>query len=284
MNDMNQHIAQSAQIIKQALGDAPLPKFAILLGSGLNVIAEDFPNITDISYTDLPGFPQPTTKGHSGKVTACDVKGKTVLFLQGRQHYYETDGSAAAMAPMKVMVRTLKTLGVDTLLATHAAGSISEDVPPGSLVAIKDHINFPQFDVLRGPNDLKDDGTEWGPRFLDLATLWNKKHRALMHEAALKANVTLKDGVYCMFSGPSFETASEVKLVKALGADTVGMSVLPEAMIAHHCGLKVMGCSAITNLANGISREELSHTHTLEGAKKATNAMRNLVNELIPLV
>lgn len=283
MNDMNHNIAQAAHILKEKIGNAHMPKLAILLGSGLNVIADEFHKIFEISYTDLPGYPQPTTKGHAGKVTACDVKGKTVLFMQGRQHYYETDGSAAAMSPMKVMIRSLKILGVESLLATNAAGSINEDTPPGSLVAIKDHINFPQFDVLRGPNDMKDDETEWGPRFLDLASLWDKKHRNLLHEAAGKASVSLRDGIYCMFSGPSFETAAEVKLVKALGADTVGMSVLPEAMIGHHCGLKIMGCSAITNLANGISREKLSHTHTLEGAKKAKDAMKGLIQELISL-
>ena len=281
---MNAHIAQSAQIISKAIEGKATPHLAILLGSGLNVIAEEFPKIADISYTDLPGFPQPTTKGHAGKVTACDVNGKTVLFMQGRQHYYETDGSAEAMTPMKVMIRTLKTLGVETLLATHAAGSINEDTPPGSLVAIKDHINFPQFDVLRGPNDVQDNGEEWGPRFLDLAMLWNKESRSLLHEAAKKADVRLTDGVYCMFSGPSFETAAEVRMVKMLGADTVGMSVLPEAMIAHHCGMGVVGCSAITNLANGISLEQLSHSHTLEGAKKATNAMRRLIDGLISIV
>lgn len=281
MDDMNEQITQSAEILLKSLGAHAVPRIAILLGSGLNVIADEFPCIFDISYAELPGFPLPTTKGHAGKVTAALVGERPVFFLQGRQHFYETDGSAGCMNPMKVMVRALKRLGVEYLLITNAAGSTHEDIPAGNLVAIKDHINLVQFDVLRGANDLKEDGSEWGPRFLDLAHLWDADLRAKLHDAAVTTRIALSEGVYCMFSGPSFETAAEVRMVKTLGADTVGMSVLPEATLAHHCGMKVAGCSAVTNLANGISAEQLSHAHTLEGAQKAKDSMKTLIERFV---
>lgn len=280
MSNLNDHIAKSAKILIEAMDGKAFPSVAILLGSGLNVIADEFPKIFEISYADLPGFPQPTTKGHAGKVTACDINGHAVLFLQGRQHFYETDGTSGCMDPMKVMIRTLKTLELKALMITNAAGSTNEHIVPGDLVCIADHINLVQFDVLRGVNDTKEDGTEWGPRFLDLASLWSLDLRKIIHKSADEAGIEITDGVYCMFSGPSFETAAEVRLVKTLGADTVGMSVIPEATLAHHCGLNVMGCSAITNLANGLSTEALSHAHTLEGAKKAKDKMKALIERI----
>ena len=268
---MQNSIKKSSDILLQALGDKK-PKTAILLGSGLNVIADEYPNFGEISYNDLPGFPKPTTQGHTGKVTLGEIDGTPVIFLQGRLHYYEGVGTD----PMKVLVRSLKTIGIEVLLLTNAAGSTHEETPPGSLVSVEDHINITQFDPLRGPND-----DEWGPRFLDAAKLWNVQLRTLMHDAAQECGVQLKSGTFAMFSGPSFETAAEVRMVKMAGADTVGMSLVPEALLAHHCGLKVCGCSAITNLANGLTTEPLSHEHTLKWADVAKNDLSVLFKAFI---
>lgn len=263
---MDGDITRSADLLKEKLG-SHRPKIAILLGSGLNEIAGEHPSFGEISYAELPGFPQPTTKGHAGKVTMGRVGDVPVLFLQGRLHYYEGVG----MEPMKVLIRTLKTIGVEILLLTNAAGSTNTMTPPGSLVAVVDHLNITQYDPLRGPND-----DEWGPRFQDAAHLWNAELRHLMKDASLEAEIMLGEGVFAMFTGPSFETAAEVRMVKMLGADTVGMSLVPEALIAHHCGLKVVGCSAITNLANGLTDEPLSHEHTLKWARIARESMSAL--------
>jgi xanthosine phosphorylase len=268
---LDQDIQKSAQILKDKLGEHQ-PKMAFLMGSGLNEVAHDFDSVFEVSYTALPGFPSPTTKGHAGKVTAALIDGICVLFLQGRLHYYEGVG----MEPMKVLVRTLKSIGIETFFLTNAAGSTNATTTPGSLVAVHDHINLPQFDPLCGPND-----DQWGPRFLDAAHLWNADLRKKLHKAAEKANVKLGEGIFAMFSGPSFETAAEVRMVKMMGADTVGMSLVPEALLAHHCGLNVVGCSAITNLANGLTQEPLSHEHTLKWAKVAKEQMSLLIRSFV---
>jgi len=263
---VNGDITRAGALLKEKLGHHQ-PKIAIMLGSGLNEIAAEHPSFGEISYAEIPGFPQPTTKGHAGKVTFGLVGGVPVLFLQGRLHYYEGLG----MEPMKVLIRTLKTIGIEILFLTNAAGSTNTTTPPGSLVAVNDHINITQFDPLRGPNE-----DEWGPRFQDAAHLWNADLRRHMKEAALESDIKLGEGVFAMFSGPSFETAAEVRMVKMMGADTVGMSLVPEALIANHCGLKVVGCSAITNLANGLTEEPLSHEHTLKWARVARDNMSKL--------
>lgn len=271
---MQNDIKKSSEILQNAL-NGKQPKTAILLGSGLNVIADEYENFGEISYNDLPGFPKPTTKGHAGKVTFADLDGTPVIFLQGRLHYYEGVG----IDPMKVLVRTLKTIGVEVVILTNAAGSTHATTPPGSLVSVQDHINLTQFDPLRGAND-----EEWGPRFLDAANLWNVQLLTLMHDTARDVDIKLGNGIFAMFSGPSFETAAEVRMVKMMGADTVGMSLIPEALLAHHCGLKVCGCSAITNLANGLSPEPLSHEHTLKWAKVAKDDMSTLLNAFVKRV
>jgi xanthosine phosphorylase len=224
-----------------------------------------------IPYGDLPGFPKTGVVGHEGSLRIGTVNGVPLIFLKGRKHLFE--GPAEAAAALKNMIRTLKSAGVEILFLTNAAGSLRKEYPPGALVAIADHINLTGFNPLAGPND-----DEWGPRFPPMDNAWDAGLRARLMAAGKRAGVKpLGEGVYCQLLGPTFETPAEIKMIKALGADTVGMSTAVENIIARHCGLKCVGVSAVTNLAAGMGDVPLSHEQTLEGAKLAESRMAALV-------
>ena len=248
------------------------PKVAVVLGSGLGSVADSLGKDVSISYRDIPGFPVPSVSGHAGTMT-FGTQGAGTLCLQGRVHLYEGRGQIEAL---KVMVRTIKALGVETLLLTNAAGSLRRSVGPGELVAVTDHINLLGTNPLMGPND-----EEFGPRFVGMDNAWDPELRTLMHEAALEAKVPLHEGVFASWLGPTFETPAEIQMMARMGADTVGMSMVPENIMARHCGIRVTGVSAITNLAAGLSPVPLSHDQTLEGAKLANAKMSRLVTTFI---
>lgn len=265
-------IEQAAVKITEAAGDLN-PKLALTLGSGLGAVADLLEETASLSYEDLPGFPKPGVAGHAGELKIGHVAGVPAIFLKGRQHYYEGHGFDA----LKVMIRALKAAGVETLFLTNAAGSLRAEYPPGALVAISDHINLTGTNPLIGPND-----DEWGPRFVSMDNAWDNDLRARLLEAGKAAGVTpLGSGVYCQFAGPTFETPAEIGMARAIGADTVGMSTVVENIIARHCGLDVMGVSAITNLAAGMNDEPLSHDQTLRGAKLAEQNMAKLVEAFL---
>ncbi len=275
MATMNTAIEKAAQAIKNRLPAGFRPKMAVTLGSGLGAVAALLEEKALIPYTDIPGFPQPTVAGHEGSLRLGHVAGVPVMFLKGRKHLYE--GPDEAAVTLKVMIRTLKTLGVEILFLTNAAGSLRAEYGPGSLVAITDHINITGFNALCGPND-----DDWGPRFSPMDNAWDKDLRATLMAAGKKAGVkNLGEGVYCQFMGPTFETPAEIRMARAIGADTVGMSTAVENIIARHCGLKCVGVSAITNLGAGMSDEALSHEQTLHGAKMAEQGMAQLVRAFI---
>lgn len=264
-------IEQSAAIIRES-SEGLTPKIAVMLGSGLGAVADLMQDVAAIPYGALPGFPQPTVAGHEGLLRVGTVDGTPAYFLKGRQHLYEGGG----MGGTKTMIRTLKTLGVETLVLTNAAGSIRADYPPGTVVAITDHINLSGTNPLAGPNE-----DEWGPRFPAMNNAWDGKLRAILLDAGENAGVTAGVGVYACFLGPTFETPAEVKMAKTLGADLVGMSTVPENIIARHCGLKCVGISAVTNLAEGLTDEPLSHEQTLKGAALAEKKMATLIRAFI---
>lgn len=266
-------IKKSAAIIRERLPGFT-PKLAVVLGSGLGMVADLLEEKAQISYTDLPGFPRPTVAGHEGNMRLGTVGGVPVVFLKGRVHLYEGTGAE----PMKVMIRTLKEIGVEMLFLTNAAGSLMMDYGPGSVVAITDHINLTGINVLSGHND-----DEWGPRFVPMDDAWDKPGIALLKQAAQKANVNMGQGVYAQFLGPTFETPAEVRMAGIMGAQLVGMSTAAENILAAHCGLKCVGVSAVTNYAAGLSDDPLSHEHTLIGAEKAAQNMANLVRSFIGL-
>jgi len=239
------------------------PRVALVLGSGLGSVADRIEDPTRISYADLPGFPVPTVAGHSGSMVLGRLGGVDVVCLNGRVHAYEGGDGAQRL---KTLVRTVKQLGVETLVLTNAAGSMRPDVGPGSLVLIRDHINMQGFNPLQGPND-----EAWGPRFFSLRDAYDPALVEQFRQAAATAGVALPEGVYLAYPGPNFETPAEIRAFRTLGADLVGMSTVPEVLVARHCGLKVAALSAVTNLAEGMTDDTPSHDETL--AQGATIAI-----------
>jgi purine-nucleoside phosphorylase len=247
---------------------AVAPKAALVLGSGLAGVADRIARPVVIDYDVIPGFPRPSVEGHAGRLVLGEFAGVAVACLQGRVHLYEgTDGRA-----VRHYIRTLKVLGCEVLVLTNAAGSLRPEAGPGSLMLITDHINMQPVNPLMGPND-----DEFGPRFPPLDEAYDATLRGHMHAAAGDAGLALHDGVYLALLGPSFETPAEIRAYGRLGADAVGMSTVPEAIVARHCGLRVAAVSAITNLAVGLGDIPLSHAQTLDVARQCAGDIGRLL-------
>ena len=242
------------------------PKVAVILGSGLGSFVEEVSEVAAIPYADLPDFPQPTVGGHAGRLVLGHVGATPVAVLQGRAHYYER----GRVDEMKGAIDAVARLGCETLLQTNAAGSLRLDMPPGSVMAIGDHINFaginPLFGV--GPGD---------SRFVDMVDAYDPVLRGELLEAARVADVVCHEGVYIFFSGPSFETPAEIRAARVLGADAVGMSTAPETILARHAWLKVAALSLMTNYAAGLVPGVLAHDQTLAVATAAAGKVRRLL-------
>ena len=258
--------AAAAVIEREAPGNRP--RLGIILGSGLGGLADAVQDATAIGYADLPGFPAPGVAGHGGKLILGTLEGLPVACLQGRRHVYEGGDPGAMRAP----VRALRLAGAVALLATNAAGSLRPSSPPGSLMAISDHINSLGVNPLNGPND-----DAVGPRFPSLRDAYDPALRGLLRQCASRLGIALPEGVYLATQGPSFETPAEIRAFRTLGADAVGMSTVPEVILARHCGLRVAAVSAITNLAEGMGGETLSHEQTLRNADVAARDLTRLV-------
>jgi xanthosine phosphorylase len=236
------------------------PRVGVVLGSGLGGVADAVVDPVVIGYEELPGFPRPTVEGHAGQVLIGALGAVPVAVLQGRAHPYEGGDPEAIRAP----VRALRAAGAEILVLTNAAGSLRQEVGPGRLMAICDHINLSATNILIGPND-----PAIGPRFPALRDAYDPALRASLHAAAGSLGIDLAEGVYLAVSGPSFETAAEIRAFRTLGADAVGMSTVHETIVARHCGLRVLAVSAITNFAEGMSDVELSHEQTLRDGERA---------------
>ena len=245
------------------------PRVAMILGSGLGVLAEQMLDAVSISYSELPGFPISTVHGHAGELVLGTLAGVPVVCMKGRGHFYEGYGANV----MTSAVRTFKLLGCEMLLVTNAAGSLRPEVDAGSVVVLSDHINLLPGSPMAGPND-----DRFGPRFFSMANAYDADLRELVKATAAEKNITLAEGVYLAAPGPNFETAAEIRAFKTMGADVVGMSVVPEVISARHCGLKVVGVSAITNLAEGMSPFPLSHEQTLKYAAIAAKDLVTLIH------
>lgn len=248
------------------------PRIAMILGSGLGVLADRLENKTVIAYEKLPGFPVSTVIGHAGEVVMGRLHGVDLLCMKGRGHFYEGVG----MGIMTHAVRTFKLLGCELMLCTNAAGSLNTNIPAGSLVALSDHINTMPSTPLVGPND-----DRFGPRFFSLANAYDHDLRQQLHATARTLNLPLHDGVFVSYPGPNFETAAEIRMMQNMGGDVVGMSVVPEVIVARHCGLKVLAVSAITNMAEGMSDVELSHEQTLKCAAGVTDDFIHLISQFV---
>ena len=259
---------QAAALVRSRMPANFQPRLALVLGSGLGVLAEQMQDAVTIPFDELPGFPISTVHGHAGAMVLGTLSGVQVVCLKGRGHFYEGYG----LNVMTSAVRTLKLLGVYFLFVTNAAGSLRPEVDAGSLVALTDHINLLPGSPMIGPNDER-----FGPRFFSMANAYDADLRNLLKSTAADIGVTLHEGVYISYSGPNFETAAEIRAFKVLGADVVGMSVVPEVIPARHCGLKVMGVSVVTNLAEGMSPFQLSHEQTLKYAAIGAESLVKLI-------
>lgn len=244
------------------------PRVGIVLGSGLGAVAEAVEEPTAIDYADLPGFPRPSVEGHGGQAVLGRLGGVPVAVLRGRAHVYE----GGDIDEIRTPVRALRAAGADTLVLTNAAGSLRPDVGPGRLMLISDHVNLSGVNVLTGPND-----DEIGPRFPSMRDAYDPELRAGLRAAAEELGTTLAEGVYLAVSGPTFETPAEIRAFATLGADAVGMSTVHETAVARHCGLRVAAVSAITNFAEGMSDEPLSHEQTLRDAQRAAEDLAPLL-------
>jgi xanthosine phosphorylase len=248
------------------------PRVGLILGSGLGAIAAAIENATAIDYADLPGFPRPGIEGHAGRLVLGRLGGIEVACLQGRVHLYEGVPAAA----VNVLPRTLKALGCEILIVTNAAGSLRPEIEPGAIALIEDHINMLGQNPLVGPDD-----AAFGPRFPDMSEVYDPSLRARAEAVAARLGIALRSGVYLATLGPCFETPAEIRAFRALGADLVGMSTVPEAISARHCGLKVLGLSLVTNLAAGLTDHPLSHEATLATAAQAAGRLRQLLIGLL---
>jgi len=269
-----ENVRQSAAKITAALGGLK-PKIAIILGSGLGGLADKIENPVSLAYQDLPGFPVLTVMGHIGALIAGQLNGVPVIVLKGRKHFYETDDSY----PLRTMIRALKAAGVEILFLSNAAGSLRPAIKVSELMLITDHINFLGLNPLTGPND-----DAIGPRFFSMSDAWDPALSAKIKAVAQNEGITLHAGVYMAFRGPSFETPAEIRMAQVWGADAVGMSSVPDCLIARHCGLKVVGVSCITNMGAGLSAENLTHAHTLENASRGAAAFERLVMSAVAVL
>ena len=245
---------------------------AVILGSGLTNFFEEKNIISSISYEDLIDFPQPTVKGHAGKLVLGKIGKINVVCMYGRSHIYEGHEPKSLAKP----IRVLKDIGCKLLIITNAAGSLDQNMPAGSLMSIKDHINWSGFNPLIGLN-----ADNYGPRFNDMSDGYNKNYRKKLIETANKIDQKLYEGIYCMYSGPNFETPAEINALKIIGGNAVGMSTVPEVLVANHCDLPVIAISVITNLAAGMNKTKLSHQETLDNAALAETNIVNLIKEFI---
>jgi xanthosine phosphorylase len=253
--------------------DEHAPRVGVVLGSGLGAVAEAVEDAVLIGYDELPGFPRPGVGGHAGRAVLGRIGGVAVAVLQGRAHLYE----GADPDGLRTPVRALRQAGAEVLVLTNAAGSLRPEVGPGSLMAITDHINLTGVNLLLGPND-----DEIGPRFPSLRDAYDPGLLGALREAAARTGVELAEGVYLAVTGPSFETPAEIRAYRTLGADAVGMSTVQETILARHCGLRVAAISAISNLAEGLGDEPLSHEQTLREAGRAAEDLTRLLLDFIP--
>jgi xanthosine phosphorylase len=249
------------------------PIVGIVLGSGLGQFAEELEDKKIIDFDELPGFPKLTVKGHGGKLILGYLGSIAVVCLQGRAHTYE---GLENYETVKTYVRTLKLLGCKYFIATNASGSLNDQVGPGELMLITDHINFQPSNPLIGPND-----DEFGPRFYPLDNAYDKDMRARLLDTAHKLSIDLHQGVYISVLGPHYETAAEIRAFRLLGADAVGMSTVPEVLVANHCGMKVAVIATITNYATGLATTSHNHDEVVKMAAKAANRLNSLVKHYI---
>lgn len=272
------HIQEAVAWIEATMEAKPniaKPEIGLILGSGLGVLAEQMEDAIRIPYGEIPNFPVSTVEGHAGEMLIGTVAGRTVLLMNGRFHLYEGYDASTVAFPVRVM----KALGVHTLVVTNAAGGINTSFEPGDLMLIDDHINFTFRNPLIGPNE-----DEIGPRFPDMSEAYSSRLREIALQAAKEQGVDLVRGVYIGLLGPSYETPAEIRMMRTLGADAVGMSTVNEVVVARHAGIEVLGISCISNMAAGILPQPLSHQEVVETAERVKDRFLGLILGILPRI
>lgn len=262
--------SETADYIKARITD--VPETAVVLGSGLGILADELENKIVIPYKDIPHFPVSTVVGHAGELILGMLNYTPILAMSGRFHYYEGYDISQVTFPIRVFAK----LGIKNLILTNAAGGVNLDYNPGDLMLIKDHINFSGVSPLRGKNL-----DEFGARFPDMSNVYDKNVLKIIKTACDELGIGVNEGVYAYMQGPNYETPAEIKALRLLGADAVGMSTVPEAIIACHSGLRVVAVSCITNMAAGILEQPLSHEEVKETAEFASRKFVNLIKLLV---
>ncbi|OZT80931.1 purine-nucleoside phosphorylase [Marinococcus halophilus] len=267
---MQQQTKEAVQYIQSNI--STVPSTGLVLGSGLGVLADEIKNPVVLKYEDIPGFPVSTVEGHAGQLVFGELEGMQVAAMQGRFHYYEGYSLQEVTFPIRVM----NALGVKRLLVTNAAGGVNHDFEPGDLMIIDDHINWLGANPLIGEND-----AELGPRFPDMSSAYSKGLAKIADEAALSLNIRIQRGTYMANTGPAYETPAEVRMARVLGADAVGMSTVPEVIVAVHGGMEVLGISCISNLAAGMLDQPLSHDEVMDTTSKVQEDFLKLMKETL---
>lgn len=269
MMDEMKRIDEAAAKVLAVCGKADI---GVILGSGLGDYAEALEDAVKLPYSEIPGFPRSTVTGHAGMWCCGTLYGKRVVMMQGRFHYYEGYGMKDVTLPVRVMQK----IGVKTLIVTNAAGGVNLGYHPGELMVIGDIFSMTAQNPLIGPNL-----DAFGPRFPDMSCAFDKELRALAHECANEQGFALREGVYAQMTGPTYETPAEIRMLRTLGADAVGMSTVPEVIVARHGGMRVLGISCITNMAAGILDQPLNHAEVTETANRVKGQFRNLLDRII---
>lgn len=264
--------AQDAARVIRTRTAAEVP-VAIVLGSGLGAFARDLTDATEIPYDEIPGFGHATVEGHAGRLVIGKAGEVTVAAMQGRFHFYE----GYSLQEVTFPIRVLKLLGVRTVILTNAAGSLNVEFTPGSLMVISDHLNLLGDNPLRGENE-----EVFGPRFPDLTSVYAPELQDIVIEAGSAMGIELRRGIYAALSGPSYETPAEIHMVRTMGADAVGMSTVPEAIVARHMGMNVVGISCITNLAAGVSNRPIDHSQVMQIGESVRGAFTELLRRIVP--
>ncbi|MGC4376428.1 purine-nucleoside phosphorylase [Fictibacillus sp. Mic-4] len=263
-------IEKSARFIEEKLKEKP--SIGLILGSGLGILADEIKDPIKIPYREIPEFPVSTVEGHAGQLVIGKLEGKQVIAMQGRFHYYE----GYSMEKVTFPVRVMKEIGVSSIIVTNAAGGVNTSFEPGDLMLITDHINNLGTNPLIGPND-----NRLGVRFPDMSEAYSKELREIARRAAKELSISLKEGVYVANTGPCYETPAEIRMLRALGADSVGMSTVPEVIVARHAGMKVLGISCISNMAAGILDQPLTHDEVMETTEKVKSNFLSLVKQIV---
>jgi len=268
----SKEIREAADFIAARIGSAP--EMALVLGSGLGGLADEIEDPVALAYGDIPGFPVSTAPGHAGRLVAGKLAGKRVIAMQGRFHYYEGHSLERVVFP----VRVFKSLGIERLFLTNAAGGANPYFEPGDFMIIRDHLNLTGQNPCIGSND-----DSLGTRFFDMTKAYDPELRSIARKAAEELGLALHEGVYAWFTGPSFETPAEIRMARILGADAVGMSTVPEVIAAAHCGLRTLGLSCITNMAAGILDQPISGEEVLEVSARKRPEFTALVRRIVEL-